>query len=172
MLFLLLLQGPGIEPCKSALKADTLTTDPLGTIYIRVEISRSDEAIEKPQQLFVDEVFFHAAGLFWYSTLSSKFVDSDATTMTFGESLDVCWLRKSTAFLLVLTPLRFFSTSGVKLSTYACLQLCWWIESHCFVATAAIFSIYFNYRGEAQPIGINLKHPLWHSLLTTGVLHY
>ena len=44
MLFLLLLQGPGIEPCKSALKLDTLTTDPLGTIYITVEISRSDKA--------------------------------------------------------------------------------------------------------------------------------
>ena len=44
MLLLLLLQGPGIEPCKSALKVDTLTTDPLGTIYDSVEISRSDKA--------------------------------------------------------------------------------------------------------------------------------
>ena len=42
--FLLLLQWPGIEPCKSDLKLDTLTTDPLGTIYITVEISRSDKA--------------------------------------------------------------------------------------------------------------------------------
>ena len=47
MLFLLLLQGPGIEPCKSALKADTLTTDPLGTIYFSVEISRPDKAFEE-----------------------------------------------------------------------------------------------------------------------------
>ena len=44
MLFLLLLQGPGIEPWKSALKLDTLTTDPLGRIYISVEISIPDKA--------------------------------------------------------------------------------------------------------------------------------
>ena len=44
MLFLLLLQGPGIESSKSALKPDTLTTDPLGTIYISVEISIPDKA--------------------------------------------------------------------------------------------------------------------------------
>ena len=65
MLFLLLLQGPGIEPCKSALKADTLTTDPLGTIYIGVEISRSDEAIEESlNSCLWTKLFFHAAVLF------------------------------------------------------------------------------------------------------------
>ena len=65
MLFLLLLQRPGIEPCRSALMLDTLTTDPRGTIYISVEISRSDKAFEKkPQQLFVYKAFFHAAALF------------------------------------------------------------------------------------------------------------
>ena len=36
MLFLLLLQGPGIEPCQLAFKVDTLTTDPLGTIFVLV----------------------------------------------------------------------------------------------------------------------------------------
>ena len=47
MLFPLLLQEPGIEPRKPALKLDTLTTDLLGTIYNSVEISRSDEAFEE-----------------------------------------------------------------------------------------------------------------------------
>ena len=33
-----------MNPVLSALKSETLTTDPLGTIYITVEISRSDKA--------------------------------------------------------------------------------------------------------------------------------
>ena len=41
-------------------------------------------------------------------------------------------------------------------------------KAYCFLATSAIYSIYFNYRGEAQHIGINLKHPLCHSISTTG----
>ena len=43
----LLLEGPGIEPWKSELRLDTLTTDLLGTIYTSVEILRSDKAFEE-----------------------------------------------------------------------------------------------------------------------------
>ena len=121
MLFPLLLQGPGIESWKSALKVDTLTTDLLGTIYNSVEIFSSDKAFE--------------------------------------ESIHFCWLRKSTAFLLVLPPLLFFNyrseVQHIGLPTFMLVK-----RAYCFLATAAIFSIYLSYRGEAQHIGINLKHPL------------
>ena len=159
MLFLLLLQGPGIEPSKSTLKADTLTTDLLGTIYNSVEIYRSDKAFEeslnsclwtKLPNFFIQ---WNIRSKPAYSTLYSKFVDYDATTMTFGESLHFCWLRKYTAFLLVLPPLLFFSTIGeaqhIGMPTLMLLE-----RAYCFVATAAIFSIYFNYRGEVSPLAL------------------
>ena len=64
MHFLLLLQGLGIEPCKSALKLDTLTTDPLGTIYTSDEISRSDKAFEESlNSCLWTKPFFHTAAL-------------------------------------------------------------------------------------------------------------
>ena len=63
--FLLLLQWPGIEPCKLASKPDTLATDPLGTIYIIVEISRSDKAFEESlNSCLWTTLLFHAAALF------------------------------------------------------------------------------------------------------------
>ena len=65
MLFPLLLQGPGIEPYKSALKLDTLATDPLGRIYTRDEISRSDKTFEESHDSCLwTKPFFHAAALF------------------------------------------------------------------------------------------------------------
>ena len=64
MLFLLLLQGPGIEPYKSALKLDTLTTDPFGTIYTRDEILRSNEAFEESLNSCLWQCLFYAAALY------------------------------------------------------------------------------------------------------------
>ena len=82
--FLLLLQWPGIEPCKSALKLDTLTTDPLGTIYITVEISRSDKASVGGESLLLSycccplSYFFQLQG--WGSTQRHLF---EAPSLTF-----------------------------------------------------------------------------------------
>ena len=61
MFFQLLMQGPGIEPWKSALKLDTLTTDLLGTIDTSVEISRSDKAFEESFNSCMWTKPFHAA---------------------------------------------------------------------------------------------------------------
>ena len=107
-----------------------------------------------------------------YSTLYSKFVDSDATTMTFGESVHFCWLRKPTAFSLVLPPLLFFynyrsEAQQIGMPTFMLVK-----GAYSFQTNAAIFSIYLNYRGEAQHGGINFKRPLCHSISTTGVLQY
>ena len=59
----LLLQGLGIEPWKSGLWLDTLTTDPIGTIYTSVEISRSDKAFEESLTADCGQSLFHAAAL-------------------------------------------------------------------------------------------------------------
>ena len=65
MFFPLLLQGLGIEPCQSVLKLDTVTTDPLCTIYTNVEISRSDKAFEETLNCCLwRKPFFHAAAPF------------------------------------------------------------------------------------------------------------
>ena len=64
MLFPRLLQELEIEPRKSALKLDTLTTDLLGTIYTSVEISRSDEAFEESLNISLWTKPFHVAALF------------------------------------------------------------------------------------------------------------
>ena len=60
-----------------------------------------------------------------YSTPYSKFTDSDATTMTFAESI---W-RKRTLLLVE--------------------------KVYCFLTGAAPFTIFFNYWGEAQHIGMS-----------------
>ena len=44
-------------------------------------------------------------------------------------------------------------------------------KAYCFLAAAALFAIFLNYRGEVQH-SIYLKCPLEHSILTTGVLQH
>ena len=51
-----------------------------------------------------------------YSTLYSKSLGSDATTMTFGDSV-LLLVEKGYFFLIGAAPLLFFPTTGVKLST-------------------------------------------------------
>ena len=64
MLHPLLLQGLGIETFQSIVKQDTLTTDPLGTIYTSVEIARSDRTFEESLNRCFWRKPFDAAALF------------------------------------------------------------------------------------------------------------
>ena len=148
MLFPLLLQGPGIEPWKSALKVDTLTTDLLGTIYTGVEIFSSDKAFEESLN----------------SCLWTRLFSCSCPLKYFVQLIwrkhTLLLVEKVYCFLIGAAPFTIFfnyrsEAQHIGMPTFMLVK-----RAYCFLATAAIFSIYLNYRGEAQHIGINLKHPL------------
>ena len=91
--------------------------------------------------------------------------------MTLGESI-LLLVEKVYCFLICAAPLTTFfnyksEAQHIGMPTFKLVK-----RAYCFLGTATIFSIYFSYRGEAQHIGINLKRPLCHSMLTTGLLQY
>ena len=61
MLFLLSFQGPGIELYKLALKLDTLTTDPLGTIYTSEDLIKH---LKEASTAVCGQSLFSAASLY------------------------------------------------------------------------------------------------------------
>ena len=96
--------------------------------------------------------FIHAAALFGillnYRGKANGIVNSfKVPSLTFPTNYS--WWRKPITFLLMLPSLLFCSTIGVGIPTF------WLVEkAYCFLTAAALFAIFFNYRGEAQHIGI------------------